>query len=194
MSEKKTMSENPFERLSPTGHNYPRLPLLQAFNWAECLADQPPRDWYVVAFRSIRNAEADPAYLKLLDDLAYEEAMREPGLLLYFRGTLTDQRECLSICVWESQAHALAATRRAAHQAAADITDDMYDIFELERWQLVKHAAEPTLELRPVPWQVPPPSHRRRSAVPLGTSRFVDLDSVVMSIPLPPIYGGEHAL
>jgi hypothetical protein len=187
------MSENPFERLSPTGPDHQRLPLLQAFNWAECLADQPPREWYVVAFRSIRSAGANPALLKLLDDMAYEEAMREPGLLLYYRGSLTEDRECLSICIWESQAHALAAIRRAAHQAAADVTDDMYDVFELERGRLIKHATESTLELLPVPWQVPPPSHRRRSAVPLGTSRFVDLDSAVMSIPVPPVYGAERA-
>ena len=75
------MNPNPFEHLAPTGPTYARLPLLQAFNWEECLAGQAPRQWYVVAFRSIRSATADPAYLKLLDDLAYEEAMREPGLL-----------------------------------------------------------------------------------------------------------------
>lgn len=170
-------SSNPFDRLAPIGSTYARLPLLQAFNWEECLADQPPRQWYVVAFRSIRSANADPLYLKLLDDLAYEEAMREPGLLLYFRGALTEQRECLSICVWDSQAKAQAATRLTAHQAAADITDDMYDIFELERWHLLKRESDGILELLPAPWEEAHRRHRRRKAVPLGTSVLVDFDA-----------------
>jgi hypothetical protein len=180
------MNTNPFERLSPTGPTYARLPLLQAFNWADCLAKQPPRQWYVVAFRSIRSATADPAYLKLLDDLAYEEAMREPGLLLYFRGTLTQHRECLSICVWESQELARAATRLKAHQAAADITDDMYDVFEMERWLLIKDERTSRLELRPAPMHAVEPPRRRRTAVPLGTSHFVNLDDVMMTVPLVP--------
>ena len=180
-------NHNPFEDLSPTGPAYARLPLLQAFNWEECLADQAPRQWYVVAFRSIRSATADPAYLKLLDDLAYEEAMREPGLLLYFRGTLTEQRECLSICVWDNQDKAQAATRLSAHQAAADITDDMYDVFELERWHLIKH------ESRSTRWNFGPrhgrPAHllhRRRTATPIGTSVLVDFDAVIANPQLPP--------
>jgi hypothetical protein len=177
-------NHNPFEHLSPTGPAYARLPLLQAFNWEECLADQGPRQWYVVAFRSIRSATADPAYLKLLDDLAYEEAMREPGLLLYFRGTLTEQRECLSICVWDSQGKAQAATRLSAHQAAADITDDMYDVFELERWHLIKHESGATLELQPAPWEPAQLLHRRRTATPIGTSVLVDVDAVISHPPV----------
>jgi hypothetical protein len=157
------------------------LPLLQAFNWKECLADQPPRQWYVVAFRSIRSATADPVYLKLLDDLAYEEAMREPGLLLYFRGTLTEHRECLSICVWQGQAQAQAATRLAAHQAAADITDDMYDIFELERWLLIKHDSTGSLELRAVPVDIAQPPRYRRSARPAGSTLHVDYDEAMLN-------------
>jgi hypothetical protein len=155
------------------------LPLLQAFNWAECLDGQPARQWYVVAFRSIRSATADPAYLKLLDDLAYEEALREPGLLLYFRGTLTEHRECLSICVWEGQPQAQAATRLAAHQAAADITDDMYDIFELERWLLIKHESTGALELRPVPLDALPLARHRRAARPAGSGLLVDFEEII---------------
>jgi hypothetical protein len=180
-----TPSDNPFELLSPTGPSFARLPLLQAFNWEECLASQAPRQWYVVAFRSIRSATADPEYLKLLDDLAYDAAMREPGLLLYFRGSLTEHRECLSICVWESQAKAQAATRLSAHQAAADITDDMYDVFELERWHLIKHQSNGALELQAAPWEPAELLHRRRTATPIGTSVLVDLDTVISHPPMP---------
>lgn len=184
MHEKLNTTFNPFEQLAPTGPTYARLPLLQAFNWADCLADQSPRHWYVVAFRSIRSATADPAYLKLLDDLAYEEAMREPGLLLYFRGAMTEHRECLSICVWESQAQARAAVRLAAHRAAADITDDMYDIFELERWLLIKRDSVGALELRPVPLDTVEPPRHRRAALPAGSGMLVDLDGVIPNVHL----------
>ncbi|MGI8968793.1 MAG: hypothetical protein ACR2GA_06790 [Chloroflexota bacterium] len=155
---------NVFEHLVPTDPAYAGLPLLRAFNWAECLKSEPSRHWYVVAFRSIRSTTADAAYLKLLDDLAYEEAMSEPGLLWYFRGTMTERRECLSICVWESQAQAQAATHRTAHRAAADITDAMYDVFELERWLLIKHPVSGELELRPVALDTIEPTPYRRSA------------------------------
>ena len=183
------MSENPFERLNPTGPTYARLPLLQAFNWEECLADSRPREWYVVAFRSIRSVCADPAYLKALDDLAYEEAMREPGLLLYFRGTLTEHRECLSICVWESQRQAQAATRLAAHQTAADMTDEMYEVFELERWILAKTADDEDLQLRAVPFDGAMSDHRRRTALPPGSGTLVDLDLVMPPVYSPPPHG-----
>jgi hypothetical protein len=187
------MTINPFEGLAPVGGNYARLPLLRAFNWADCLADQPARDWYVVAFRSIRNVAADPDYLKLLDDLAYEEAQREPGLLLYFRGTMTDNRECLSICIWEGQAEAEAATRLSAHRAAADITDDMYDVFELERWLLVKRDDTRAPELLSVSPGATTPHARRRSARPLGSDFLVDFDKVIPNNRLPHTQETDYA-
>jgi heme-degrading monooxygenase HmoA len=107
-------------------------------------------EWYVVAFRSIRSAGADPELLKALDDRAYEEATREPGLLLYFRGSMNERHECLSICVWESRERAQAATKMPLHRAAAKETDALYTLFELERWILSKRRGSGTLEIRPV--------------------------------------------
>src|SRR5436309_8604753 len=127
---------NPFEQLQPAGSSYARLPILQALNWSECLAAIESGEWYVVVFRSIRREAADPAVLKALDDRAYEEAMREPGLLLYFRGSMNERSECLSICVWESQQQAQAAVRQPSHRTAANATDEMCDLFELKRWIL----------------------------------------------------------
>ena len=194
MSEKWIVTDNPFERLVPTGSSYARLPLLQAFNWADVLADSPPRQWYVVAFRSIRRATADPAYLKLLDDLAYEEALREPGLLLYFRGTMTDRRECLSICVWEDRAQAQATTRLSAHQAAADITDDMYEVFELERWILIKRTSSQELELHAVPLDPAQMVHRRSSALRPDSARLIDLDGLPPPAFTPPAHDAGHPI
>lgn len=144
------MGGNPFEALRPVGASYAQLPILQAFNWSECLAGVESGEWYVVAFRSVRHEAADPHLLKALDDLAYEEALREPGLLLYFRGVMNERRECLSICVWESQLRAQAATRMPSHRTAADATDQLYTLFELERWMLLKRCGSGRLEVRPV--------------------------------------------
>jgi hypothetical protein len=144
--------------------------LLHAFNWSHCLATVSEGVWYVVAFRSIRNERADPARLKLLDDRAYDEAMQSSGLLAYFRGDLTERRECLSVCVWESREAAAEATRLEAHSAAADITDEMYDLFELERWQIIKHAGGGRMELRSVTGESSRYSPRRSAWTPAHPS------------------------
>lgn len=144
------MRVNPFEQLEPVGGSYAALPILQAFNWSQCLAAVESGEWYVVAFRSIRDVAADPELLKALDDRAYEEAMREPGLLLYFRGSMNERRECLSICVWESRQRARAATTMPSHRAAEDATDALYTLFELERWMLSKRRDSVILDIRPV--------------------------------------------
>jgi hypothetical protein len=85
----------------------------------------------------------------MLDDLAYEEARAASGLLYYFRGSLNLRRECLSFCLWETQEQAEAATRLASHAAAADLTDEMYESFVLERWILTKRSGSTWIELRP---------------------------------------------
>jgi hypothetical protein len=143
------------ERLKPLTLDYAMLPILEGFNWAECLAKVDEVRLYLVVFRSVRREAADPVRLKAYDDRAYEEARAASGLLYYFRGALTAGRQCLSFCVWESQEQAQAATRLLAHEAAAHITDEMYVSFELERWILIKRSGSTRLELRPVPSDTP---------------------------------------
>jgi hypothetical protein len=143
------------ERLKPLTPDYAMLPILEGFNWAECLAKVDDVRLYLVVFRSVRRESADPIRLKAYDDRAYEEARAASGLLYYFRGALTAGRQCLSFCVWESQEQAQAATRLLAHEAAAHITDEMYVSFELERWILIKRSGSSSLELRPVPSDTP---------------------------------------
>jgi hypothetical protein len=145
------MKPSPFQRLHPLTSDYARLPVLEGFNWADCLADIDAGQWYLVVFRSIRRETADPVLLKMLDDRAYEEARAASGLLYYFRGSLNAQRECLSFCVWESQENAEAATRQQAHEAAAVLTNELYVSFELERWILTKNQDSPRLEVHPAP-------------------------------------------
>lgn len=179
------MSSNPFERLTAACRGYASLPILEAFNWPECLAEVEDGEWYIVAFRSVRRETADPHRLKQLDDLAYEEALTRPGLLLYFRGVMNERRECLSICVWESQESAREATRLPSHQAAAQITDETYTLFELERWVLTKVPGSGRLEIRPVVAD-PGIASRYASAVTQATRGFwLALDDLGRGLQLP---------
>jgi hypothetical protein len=145
------MGQSPFRLLRPLTSDYAQLPILEGFNWAECLADVDAGQWYLVVFRSIRRESADPLVLKMLDDRAYEEASAATGLFYYFRGDLNLRRECLSFCLWESQARAEAATRQQAHEAAAVRTDELYESFELERWIVNKNPGSSRLEIWPAP-------------------------------------------
>jgi hypothetical protein len=158
------MNESPFERLRPITPDYAELPILEGFNWAECFAHIDEARLYLVVFRSVRRETADPVRLKKFDDLAYEEARAASGLLYYFRGSLNLRRECLSFCLWETQEQAEAATRLASHAAAAELTDEMYELFVLERWILTKRSGSDWLELRPATR----PSGAQSSLAPLG--------------------------
>lgn len=179
------MNSNPFQRLTPVCRGYARLPILEAFNWSECLADVEAGEWYIVAFRSIRRETADPHRLKMLDDLAYEEARSRPGLLLYFRGAMNERRECLSVCVWENPKLAREATRLPSHRAAAEITDETYALFELERWILAKAHETGRLEIRPIPAE-PGIASRYASAVTQASAGFwLALDDFGRSLQAP---------
>ena len=135
--------------MRPITRKYAALPILEGFNWSECLAEVDAARFYLVIFRSVRRETADPIRLKAYDDRAYAEAREQSGLLLYFRGGLNHRRECLSFCIWENQEQAQAATQLAAHEAAAQLTDEMYASFVLERWILTKRPGSSSLELYP---------------------------------------------
>ena len=63
-----------FQRLKPLTPEYAMLPILEGFNWVECLAGVDAAQLYLVIFRSVRRETADPVRLKEYDDLAYAEA------------------------------------------------------------------------------------------------------------------------
>jgi hypothetical protein len=148
------MRRFPSHVLRPAGPWYAGAPILEAFNWSECLATFPPCQLFLVVFRSVRRESADPILLKSMDDRAYEDALSASGLLHYFRGSLNERRDCLSFCLWETQEAAAMATKRPAHDDAVDITDIMYDSFDLERWYLIKHESG-SLEV----WPAGAPAH-----------------------------------
>jgi len=178
------MKRSLFEGLKPISPEYASLPILEGFNWSECLADVEEGQWYLVVFRSVRRATADPIKLKMLDDRAYEDAVLGSGLLVYFRGSLTRRRECLSFCLWEAQERAQAATRLESHEAAARVTDEMYDSFELERWVLTKRRESAQLELQSI--EADPRWYSRFTSMRPGRS---DGSEPVVDSPAPGVLG-----
>lgn len=120
------------QRLAPVSDRYATLPVAEAFTWESCLADVPPGEWYMVAFRSTRRVGADEARLTAHDDWAHTEAMTAPGFVHYFRGPANAAGDCLSFCLWTSRAEARAASGRPAHVQAAALTSDAYAQYFLE--------------------------------------------------------------
>jgi hypothetical protein len=139
-----------FDRLTPSTPLYAALPVLQGFNWSDCLVGVDDGQWFLVVFRSIRRADADERLLTEYDDLAYAEALTGQGLLHYFRGSLNERRECLSLCLWEHQQQARDASRLPLHLQAARIARDMYESYVVERYHLIKRSGMEVPEVQPI--------------------------------------------
>jgi hypothetical protein len=122
--------------LRPIREDYAIAPILESFNWAECLASADGADWYLVAFRSVRNQHADDRLLYELDARAHEEAISHSGLVHYFGGELDAERRCLSFCVWEDRERAAAAAALPKHRDAIGAAVTMYDSYVLERYRV----------------------------------------------------------
>lgn len=142
---------SPFDRLTPVDPSYATLPVDRGFNWTECLAGVDQGRWYLVAFRSRRRPDADEDRLLAHDEQAFREAeARTTGLLRYFRGGLDQDRNCLSLCVWDRRRHAKRASELPSHRVASALTYEMYLWYRVERFMLVKRAGSLEPELMPV--------------------------------------------
>ena len=140
-----------FRRLRPRTPSYRTAPLLEGFNWSDCVGDLPTGEWYMVAFRSIRRDLGENLTLEMYDYGAYIEAQRRgSGLVFYFRGTPNDRRECLSFCIWMNREEAMRAAQRPLHEAAKRVVDDTYEWYSLERYILRKSLGQDRLELQDI--------------------------------------------
>jgi hypothetical protein len=150
------MSESPFnngegtksgfdtatlDRIAPRLGNYALAPIQEGFDWSGILdkindVHEIPRDQglYLVVFRSQKRPEADDEMLTAYDTLAHEEAMESPSLLHYFKGETDSEGNCLSFCLWTSQADARKASSQPDHVAAAKLVARMYTTYALERY------------------------------------------------------------
>lgn len=121
-----------FDRLAPVSDRYAMLSVGDAFTWDACLDDVGPGEWYMVAFRSIRRADADEVRLTAYDDWAHAEAMGASGFVHYLKGPTQPDGRCMSFCLWDSRAEARAASGRPAHTQAAALTHEAYAEYTLE--------------------------------------------------------------
>ena len=124
-------------RISPRHSDYATLSIEDGFDWSS-LSRCPFESLYLVAFRSVRQPEADLDLLSYHDDRAYEEALASGGLLRYFKGQANERGECLSFCLWETREQARHAADAASHRSATGISAQMYLSFSLERYWVQK--------------------------------------------------------
>jgi hypothetical protein len=124
-------------RISPRHSDYATLSIEDGFDWSS-LSRCPFESLYLVAFRSVRQPEADLDLLSYHDDRAYEEALASGGLLRYFKGQANERGECLSFCLWETRERARHAADAASHRSATGISAQMYLSFSLERYWVQK--------------------------------------------------------
>ncbi|KAI8593296.1 hypothetical protein BDZ88DRAFT_138121 [Geranomyces variabilis] len=137
--------------LYPTTPHYRTAPLITSFNWSD-VAKLLPADvdnydpqsststWYIVAFRSVRRADANSTLLYNADAAAHEEARNSGGILSYWYGELAADRRCLAMCVWANRDWALRATGKKAHLEAMRLAGRMYESYTLERYWLHRDA------------------------------------------------------
>jgi hypothetical protein len=137
------------DELVPTTEGYARLPLADAFNWADCASGIEPGEWYLVAFRSTVRPDADIERLREYDDWAHAEASGAPGFVHYFKGPLASDGSCLSFCLWNGRAEARAAARQPAHLEAVSLIAETYAEYTLEFISMRKTDAGAALTFAP---------------------------------------------
>ena len=113
--------------------DYMLVPIEEGFNWTDYFADVDTGQWYLVAFRSKHRADADEELLTWLDDRASAAARETPGFLFYFIGVPKPTGECLSFCLWDSQANARAGSARSEHREAVERGMQSFEYYTLER-------------------------------------------------------------
>jgi hypothetical protein len=132
--------------IHPIREDYAVAPIIDSFNWSECLASVEDAQWYLVAFRSIRARDADDTVLYALDALAHDEAIAHTGLLHYFGGELDAERRCLSFCLWEDRVRAAEAADLPRHRDAIEAAVRMYDSYVLERYRVTARGGHVVIE------------------------------------------------
>jgi hypothetical protein len=141
--------------LAPRSATYATMPVADAFDWTAAGEALGVGEWYMVAFRSVRRADADERMLTDYDDRAHAEASGSDGYVHYFKGPLAADGTCLSFCIWSSRAAARAAAGKPLHAEAASLVGVMYERYTLEFLRLTREAGGP---LRFEPYDGLPPA------------------------------------
>jgi len=136
--------------------NYALYPLPEAIStWHTMVPLLRTNHWYdVTAFYSKRKADLSKEASQLLfeyNQKAFDAAMAEGGLILYYQGVLisNDKSEtkpklqlpfvpnCLSFCIWNSLSEAKAGAKIQEHKKATHMTSLWFDGFSIVKYQLM---------------------------------------------------------
>jgi len=153
--------------LEPVSDAYATLPVASAFDWTDAARQLGEGEWYLVAFRSIRRADADEIRLTEFDDRAHREAESAPGFVHYFKGPAASDGSCLSFCLWTGRAEARTAAGRPNHVEAVSVIDEMYEAYTLE---FVRVTGRAGMALTFEPWGAAPapPAHEPEPSFGFG--------------------------
>jgi hypothetical protein len=148
-----------FDGLAPLDDSYAARPVGEAFDWSTVASTLPVgREWYLVAFRSVRRAGCDEARLCDFDERAHHEAEAAPGFVHYFKGPTASDGSCLSFCLWDSRAHAREAAAGPNHRAAVELLHEMYERYTLEFLRVTHPRGSTDLRFEPYDHVAPPPA------------------------------------
>ena len=137
------------DSIAPVSDLYAGLPVATAFDWTGASEVLGAGEWYLVAFRSRRRADADEAKLNDYDERAHLEAAASPGFVHYLKGPRASDGSCMSFCLWESRSLARAAAGRPRHAEAAALSGQMYELYTLEFLRVRGHGDGRPLEFEP---------------------------------------------
>lgn len=153
-----------FAALAPVSEDYASRPVADAFDWSRVARKLGTGEWYLVAFRSIRRADADEIRLAEFDDRAHHEAQSSPGFVHYFKGPAAADGSCLSFCMWTSRAEARAASGRPDHIRAVSVINEMYEHYTLEFLRVTGRVGMP---LQFEPYDAAPADQPEGASLPL---------------------------
>ncbi|PWY83183.1 hypothetical protein BO94DRAFT_469342 [Aspergillus sclerotioniger CBS 115572] len=134
--------------LQPIRPDYATAPYTESFNWTAVFDflrtlsqvegyRWTQQDFYVVVFRSVLNADADPERLHALDAHSHQEATASGGLLKYWFGTKDEERRNLATCIWRSREDARLGGTGPWHKRARGAARELYERIEFTTLKLV---------------------------------------------------------
>lgn len=95
--------------------------------------DGTTKAYYVVQFRSILKEDANRELLGLLDQKSHEEASTSGGLLKYWFGSPSVNRQNLATCIWRSEHDAIEGGKGPWHKQARQSAAKLYESISFSR-------------------------------------------------------------
>ncbi|KAG0175546.1 hypothetical protein DFQ28_008873 [Apophysomyces sp. BC1034] len=131
--------------LKPTRDDFARIPIQDAFNWAEVaaqLGSDRAGTWYICWFQSTKKPTIDQTLMDALNDAVYEAAKQSRALLKFWSGDRDEQRLGLALSIWISYEAARKVIKSPVHGRAYRQQGQFYENHATKRYSLVKVEGE----------------------------------------------------